>query len=175
MKSPYIITAFLILLTSAACVKTVEPAPDPQPPVSNQLYFPPTTGSTWETLTPASLGWNESNLQSLYTYLQQKNTKAFIVLKNGRIVSEKYFGTFTADSLHYWASAGKTMTAFLTGVAQQEGLLDINRKTSNYLGRGWTALPAAKEDLITVRHQLTMTSGLDDGVPESGCTTPDCL
>jgi CubicO group peptidase (beta-lactamase class C family) len=64
----------------------------------------------------------------------------------------------------------------LTGIAQQEGLLNINNKTSQYLGTGWTSLPLAKEDLITVKHQLTMTTGLDDGVtPDNDCTTPGCL
>jgi CubicO group peptidase (beta-lactamase class C family) len=67
------------------------------------------------------------------------------------------------------------MTAMLVGIAQQEGLLNINTRSSQYLGRGWTSLPVLKEDLITVRHQLTMTTGLDDAVPDNDCTTPSCL
>lgn len=142
---------------------------------ANEIYFPPTSTSAWETTTPSSLGWNESALQDLYSFLQQKNTKAFLVLKNGRIASERYFGTFTKDSMWYWASAGKTLTAFLVGIAQQEGTLSINNKTSQYLGSGWTSLSPVKENLITIRHQLTMTTGLDDAVPESDCTQPSCL
>ncbi|HNP54444.1 MAG TPA: serine hydrolase, partial [Ferruginibacter sp.] len=46
---------------------------------------------------------------------------------------------------------------------------------SDYLGTGWTSLPLAKENLITIRHQLTMTTGLDDGVADSDCTDPACL
>lgn len=144
-------------------------------PVENQLYFPPVSGSEWLTTTPTLLGWNTVQLNDLYTFLQSKNTKAFIILKDGKIAAERYFGTFTQDSLWYWASAGKTMTAFLVGIAQQEGLININNRSSLYLGRGWTSLAAAKEDLITVRHQLTMTTGLDDGVPDDDCTTPSCL
>jgi CubicO group peptidase (beta-lactamase class C family) len=143
---------------------------------NTSIYFPPISGNTWETVSPASLNWNETELNNLNTYLQQKNTKAFIILKNGRIVAEKYFGTFTTDSLWYWASAGKTMTAMLVGIAQQEGYLNINNKTSQYLGTGWTSLPLAKENLITVKHQLTMTTGLDDNVlPDNDCTLPSCL
>lgn len=142
---------------------------------NNSMYFPPITGTSWEAVTPASLSWNETELNNLYTYLQQKNTKAFIVLKNGRIVVEKYFGTFTIDSNWYWASAGKTMTAMLVGIAQEDGLLNINNRTSQYLGTGWTSLPLAKENLITVKHQLSMTTGLDDGIADSDCTLPSCL
>ncbi len=147
---------------------------DPTPGVATGMYFPPVSGSTWETSPPAALGWNETELNNLYTFLEQKNTKAFIILKNGRIVSEKYFGRFTADSVWYWASAGKTMTALLVGIAQQEGRLKISDRTSQYLGAGWTALPPAKENLITIRHQLTMSSGLDDS-GDDDCTLPACL
>ncbi|WP_298736079.1 serine hydrolase domain-containing protein [uncultured Chitinophaga sp.] len=147
---------------------------DPGPPAA-AMYFPPLSGSAWETSSAASLGWKEAQFNDLYTYLAEKHTKAFLILKDGRIVQEKYFGSFTADSLWYWASAGKTMTAFLTGIAQQEGMLNINNKTSQYLGAGWTAAPQAKEDLITIRHQLTMSTGLDDGVPDDFCTAKSCL
>ncbi len=148
---------------------------NPVTPPDTALYFPPVSGSAWETRTAVSLGWNETELNNLQAYLQLKNTKAFIILQNGKIVWEKYFGTFTVDSNWYWASAGKTLTAFLTGLAQEQGILNINNKTSQYLGTGWTSLTAAKEDLITVRHQLTMTSGLDDDVPDNDCTIPSCL
>jgi CubicO group peptidase (beta-lactamase class C family) len=146
---------------------------DPQ--VSSSLYFPPMGTSSWQTVSPALLGWNETELANLFSFLEQKGTKAFIILKNGHMAVEQYFGNFTADSTLYWASAGKTMTAFLVGIARQEGKLNINHKTSRYLGTGWTSLPLAKENLITIRHQLTMTTGLDDKVPESDCTQPACL
>lgn len=174
MKKAKTFLAAGIVLLLAACSKSGGEPPVTDPPAPS-LYFPPVSGTAWETVTPSSLSWNESELATLYTFLQQKGTKGFLVLKNGKIAAERYFGTFTADSLHYWASAGKTVTAFLVGIAQQEGKLNINNKTSQYLGTGWTSAPLAKENLITVRHQITMTSGLDDGVPESGCTTPSCL
>jgi CubicO group peptidase (beta-lactamase class C family) len=139
------------------------------------LYFPNTTGTTWETITPQSIGWCANRVDSLYNFLGTRDTKGFIVLKNGRIVLEKYYGTFTQDSAWYWASAGKTLTAFLAGIAQQDRLININDSTSKYLGRGWTSLPSAKERLITVRHNLTMTTGLDDAVPDADCTLPSCF
>lgn len=164
-----------LMLSLGSCKKSTEDTPPPTAPQPTTMYFPPVGSSAWETTTPASLGWNQTELDNLYTYLQSKNTRAFIILKNGRIVAERYFGTFTVDSNWYWASAGKTMTGFLVGIAQQEGLININNRTSQYLGNGWTSAPLTKENLITVRHQLTMTSGLDDGVPDNDCTLPACL
>lgn len=163
----------LALSLSLSCKKETKSIDNPSP--TSTLYFPPVNGNTWERISPASLNWNETELNNLYSYLQQKNTKAIIILKNGKIVVEKYFDSFTADSNWYWASAGKTMTAFLIGIAQQEGVLNINNKTSQYLGTGWTALPLAKENLITIKHQLTMTTGLDDDISDRDCTLPSCL
>jgi CubicO group peptidase (beta-lactamase class C family) len=142
---------------------------------AQQLYFPaPQANSPWETSDPSVLGWCKDQLPPLLDFLETTNTKAFIVLKDGKIVIEQYFGTFTADSNWYWASAGKTLTAFLVGRAQQEGFLDINEPTSTYLGTGWTSLTPEQEEAITVWHQLTMTSGLDDS-GNLGCTDPACL
>ncbi|MDB5155765.1 MAG: beta-lactamase family protein [Mucilaginibacter sp.] len=170
---------FLCLIGFAACKKN-NTSPNNNNTgnsvsANTALYFPPVSGSDWQTVTPASLGWDVTQLNNLYPYLQSKSTKAFIILKNGKIVTEKYFGTFTKDSLWYWASAGKTMTGLLVGIAQQEGLLNINDQTSKYLGAGWTSAPIAKENLITIKNQLTMTSGLDDAVTDPDCTLPACL
>lgn len=139
------------------------------------LYFPPLSGTTWDTTSVESLGWQRSRLDSLYRFLNQTNTKAFIVLKDGRIVIERYFDAFTRDSLWYWASAGKSLTALLVGIAQQEGLLNINQRANFYMGNGWTSAPLAKENLITVRSQLTMTNGLNDGLADDDCWSPACL
>lgn len=145
------------------------------PLFAQTLYFPPTNSSVWETISPASLGWNTGHLPTLQNYLQSKKTKAFIILKNGKIAVEWYYGSFNSDSLWYWASAGKTITAFLVGKAQEEGYLKISDVSSKYLGKGWTTSTEAKEDLITIRHQLTMTSGLNDGLADDDCTLSNCL
>ena len=140
------------------------------------LYFPPLSSTaTWDTISPASLGWCLNEIDTLYDYLQQQDTKGFIVLKDGKIVLEKYFGTFTKDSLWYWASAGKTITSFLVGKAQEENYLSITDTSSTYLSAGWTNCTATQEDKIKIRNQLTMTSGLDDGVPDNHCTIDTCL
>lgn len=168
MKQHCIWILFVLLYGCSKETPTSTPIPN-----NGSLYFPST--SSWETTTPATLNWNTAALNEVYTYLQQKNTKAFIILKNGKIVAEQYFGTFTADSNWQWASAGKTMTSLLIGIAQEQGILNINNRTSQYLGTGWTSLPLAKENLITIKHQLSMTTGLDDAVTDNHCTTPACL
>jgi len=140
------------------------------------LYFPPVSSTTnWDTVSPSSLGWCLNEIDTLYAYLEQQDTKGFMVLKDGKIILEKYFGTFTKDSLWYWASAGKTITSFLVGKAQEENYLLITDTSSTYLGTGWTNCPTNQEDKIKIKNQLTMTTGLDDGVPDNHCTLDTCL
>jgi CubicO group peptidase (beta-lactamase class C family) len=142
---------------------------------SQSAYFPPLTGTSWETVSPISLGWCEDKIDTLYNFLGQTNSKAFIILQDGKIALEKYYGTYTRDSLWYWASAGKSLTSVLVGIAQQEGYLSIGDTTSKYLGSGWTACPPDKEAKITIRSQLTMTTGLNDNVEDNYCTIDTCL
>ena len=135
-------------------------------PVANEaMYFPPNDGSTtWDTKSISSLGWNQSAVQPLLDYVNLKNSKSFIILVNGRIVIENYFNGHNSTLPWYWASAGKTLTATVTGIAQQEGLININNKVSDYIGLGWTSIPVSKENLITCKNLLCMNSGLNDAL-----------
>jgi CubicO group peptidase (beta-lactamase class C family) len=146
------------------------------PPVNPETYYYPAIGSdTWDTKTASSLGWDVAKLNEAITYAGTKNTYGLIILHKGKIVTENYWNSWTADTKYPLNSAGKSITAYLTGIAQQEGFLNINNKTSAYLGTGWTSCPLAKENLITVKHQLTMTTGLEYNVPDENCITPSCL
>ncbi len=140
-----------------------------------QYYFPPKLGNQWDTVSPASLGWCVSELDTLSEYLDSRNSKSFIILHKGKIAFERYYNGHDTNTSWYWASAGKSLTAFLIGMAQQQSLLDINDKTSNYLGQGWTVAPTAKEDLITIKQQMRMTTGLDLNVPDQNCLEDTCL
>ncbi|WP_194777852.1 serine hydrolase domain-containing protein [Pararhodonellum marinum] len=155
-----------------------ESSPNPAP--SSALYFPPLEGTQWDTIDPEALGWNTSELEDLLLNLELKGTRAFLLLKDGKIVVEAYFGQnlignapFTRDTPWYWASAGKTLTAFTVGLAQEAGSLSINDPTYQYLGEGWTSLTPSQEAGITIFHQLNMTTGLDDSGNLDGTSPAD--
>ena len=122
-----------------------------------------------------SLGWDATKVEPLYNFLEENNTDAILILKDGKIVLERYFGTFNQDKNHIWNSVGKTLTAFLVGIAQQEGLLSVSDAASDYLGEGWSTLSPDQENNISVLNQLTMTTGLDYTVSNNACTDPECL
>nr|WP_299383965.1 serine hydrolase domain-containing protein [Allomuricauda sp.] len=172
MKTRFVGFIVLLFFSVSCSTDSIDTASDETLDPSN-LYFPPSQSNEWDTLTPEALEWNTENEQALHDLLEEKETLAFMILKDGKIVVEWYFGEHTQNTSWYWASAGKTLTAFTVGIAQQEGLLNIGDTSSDYLGSGWTSLSSDKENLITVRHQLTMTSGMSD--LQFDCVTPECL
>ncbi len=163
----------LLAILSLSCASGTDDANLPE--TTEELYFPPRTGSNWESINPASLGWNTSALTDLESFLIATNTEAFIILENGKIAFEVYYNGKTASDLFPWNSAGKTLTAFTVGIAEQKGLLELDDKTTDYLGRGWTSMSPAQEDAITIKNQLTMTSGGDFTSGDVFCYDPECL
>ena len=142
---------------------------------ASELYFPPIGQTEWMAISPDELGYEPAAIDSLYRFLDDNDTKAFILLQDGKIVLEKYFGSFAEDSLWYWASAGKSLTSFVAGIAQSEGLLNLNAPSSLYLGDAWSNCTTNEEIQITVRHHLCMATGLDDRVDDNHCTLDSCL
>lgn len=169
---------FLLLMISClACSEDteVDPGTTPIDPITLPMYFPPNGIDTWETTSLDDLDWNSTALDDLKDFLNTSNTQAFIVLVNGRIVIEEYFNNATSSTIIPWFSASKTLTSFTVGLAQQDGLLHINDISSDYLGINWTNMPLDKENQITIKHQLTMTSGGDYTSGDTNCTDPSCL
>ena len=68
MKKIYLLPILLLLFSNCSSDSEEE-----------RMYFPPNDGSsTWETKSIAALGWNQTAVQPLLDYLEEKNTKSFI-------------------------------------------------------------------------------------------------
>lgn len=161
-----------------SCAEAQKPAANP----ASNLYFPPNESSTWEEKPLAELGWDQTALAELLSWLSTQDTRAFIILKDGKIVVEEYWGNkltgageMDQNSYWYWASAGKTLTAALVGLAQSDKLLSVNDRTQKYLGEGWTSMPPNQEREIRLIHHLTLTTGIDDKVANLDDTNPASL
>ena len=122
---------------------------------------------------------DNSAKSELFEYLIQNNTSSFLVSEKGEILLEEEFEVqkkLKPQSLMFFnllrhgfvenrsqedvASIQKSFVSILIGIAQQKRLLDINKSVTSYIGK-WTLLTKEKENLITIRNLLTMTSGLD--------------
>ncbi|MCB0646033.1 MAG: serine hydrolase [Saprospiraceae bacterium] len=161
MKYPYLALSILYFLFFSL-----------QPHLTGQ-YFPPASDIAWEKVDPQALGWDKTSLDELRDYLEEAHTKAFVIIKDGKIAVEWYLNGHARTTPWYWASAGKTLTAGLVGIAAQEGKLQLTDPTSKYLGR-WTSCSLEDESKIQIIHQLTMTSGLNEFLGFD-CLEPACL
>lgn len=168
-----ILSCTFFLFLNCSSDDTNEPIDTPEP--TSQLYFPPNNSDEWETTSVEALGWNTAAEQPLYDLLETTGTKAFIILKDGKIVVERYGNGADANTNLVWNSAAKTLTAFTVGIAQEDGLLNINDSSRDYLGEGWSSLTDEQESNITIWNHLTMTTGLDYNVSNIHCTDSDCL
>lgn len=124
--------------------------------------------------------FSKEKLEQLDQFNLENKSRAFIIYQNGNIINEKYFGTkiitkqpFDENSNWYWASAGKSLTAVLIGIAQQQNLLHIDDPVSKYLGK-WTGMDKKDEDKITIKNLLTMTSGIDY-TKDQQCKSGNCF
>ena len=149
---------------------------------ANRVYFPPAKGD-WKRVDPASIGWDAGKLDEALAYAGENKSSGVVILHRGRILDEKYWAlnpperTTTGkpnpyfhmrlgenaqgQSLEDVASAQKSVTAMLVGIAQHKGLLKLDDPVDKHLGKGWSKAPAAAEAKITIRHLVSMTSGLN--------------
>ena len=133
-------------------------------------------------LSPLSIVASTNNFDSnnsLHNYLINNNTSSFLISEKGEIIIDQEFEVqkgYDPKSLMYSnlllnglinnrsqedvASIQKSLVSVLIGIAQQKKLIDINNSVSLYIGK-WTQLEEEKENLITIKNLLTMTSGLD--------------
>jgi hypothetical protein len=63
----------------------------------------------------------------------------------------------------------------MLGIAQLKGLLSTEKSTQRYSGEGWTSMEVDQEKNITIKNQLSMTTGLDVTNAPIDCTQPSCL
>ena len=87
----YLFFAFFFLFL-ISCDRTDTMDTDTDPKDTDELYFPPINSDDWETLDADSLGWDTSLIPDLEALLQEGNTRVFLLLKDGKIVMEYYYG-----------------------------------------------------------------------------------
>lgn len=112
----------------------------------------------WETVEAGEVGWSASRVDEVVAFVGEEHSTSLVVLVGGRIVAERYWQGSDADTARDIASCQKSLVSTLCGVAREQGLLELDEAVATYLGAGWAE---GDEGEVTVRHLLTMTSGLD--------------
>ena len=123
------------------------------------LYFP--GAGEWARITPAEVGWNAEALNEALDVAGARRSTSMVVLYRGKILAEKNWRSPVAPE--DVASVQKSITSVLIGIAQEKKLLLLDDAVAKHLGQGWSKA-GEKETAITIRHLLTMTSGLSDAL-----------
>jgi CubicO group peptidase (beta-lactamase class C family)/chromosome segregation ATPase len=118
-------------------------------------------GATWPVGDPAAHAVEPTRLKSAADRIGQlPGVDGLLVAHRGELVVERYFRDGAADHPHNLKSASKSVLSALAGIAIEEGLLGLDQPIAELLPRSAALADPAKR-AITVRHLLTMTTGLE--------------
>ncbi|MYC92727.1 MAG: serine hydrolase [Gemmatimonadetes bacterium] len=142
-------------LVVGACTETTS-GPEADQPLDIDLALP------WSTAAVADAGGSPALVErGIDRARANHRMRSLLVVKDGRLVVEEYFGVGGPDDLHDVRSVTKSVVSALTGVALARGdIRSLDDPATDYLGPLVPDLDPEKR-AITIRHLLTMTSGLE--------------
>jgi CubicO group peptidase (beta-lactamase class C family) len=108
-----------------------------------------------------------AGLDEALAYAEQHNSTGVVILRGGRIVAERYWRGWTEETTQPIFSSSKSLTSVLIGMAIEDKALKSVSQQAADLIPSWRGTP---KEAITLRHMLTMTSGIRVG---AAAVSPD--
>ncbi len=105
-----------------------------------------------------SITYNQKSLSpDALSYLNEVQSVAFVVIKNGEIIQERYFDDHSEETVSNSFSMAKSLVAMLAQIAVQEGFISsLTDPVSKYLPE----FNKPGSERVTLEHLMTMSSGL---------------
>lgn len=117
----------------------------------------------WQLSTPEAEGMDAKLLEQIDDYVKQKRYRlinSVIIVKNGKLVYERYFNKCNENTRHSIKSVWKSILAIAVGICLDKGLINnLDEPIGNYLP-AFAGHNHHYHKLITIRHLLTMSSGI---------------
>jgi CubicO group peptidase (beta-lactamase class C family) len=129
---------------------------------------------SWREAIPEAERVDSQALAEALDFILQKRLPihSLLIVRHGTIVLDAYFYPYDGSVVHDVASATKSVTSILAGIAIDKGYLKNENETMLSLLGG---RPDGLKERITVRDLLTMTSGLRCGSVGEAHTAEDEL
>ena len=131
------------------------------PATAEPDYWPT---EAWRSATPEAQGMDSRMLLEMLQSIRERKLAidSLTIVRNGYIVLDAYFHPFDGQSKHIIESVTKSFTSALIGIALDKGYLDsLDQPILAYLTNHPINDPDGLKKGISIRHLLTMTSGLD--------------
>src|SRR5690606_8608946 len=113
----------------------------------------------WAAREPVEAGFDRAKLEAVLDAVLAADSLSLMVLRGGYIVAERYAPNWGPERTRDIASCGKSMVSVLTGMAIDDGKISgLDQKAADFVP-AWRGTP---KEAITIRHLLSMTSGIDD-------------
>ena len=125
------------------------------------IDYTPLSRSDWEVSTPEEQGLDPMLVAKLYFNAAKVETlHALLVVKNGYLIAERYFGDGGIDQETRIQSATKSYTSALAGIALDQGYLaSLDQKMVEFFPELADQLTDPRKNRITIRHMLQMRAG----------------
>ncbi|WP_128896071.1 serine hydrolase domain-containing protein [Longirhabdus pacifica] len=126
-----------------------------------ETYWPT---EEWRTTTPESVGADSNDLADMFELIKKNNLPmdGLIVVKDGYIIAEKYGNNYTIDDFHEVHSITKTVTSAILGTVMRDGIIKSTEEyVFDYLDESPLTSMKEEKSNLTIKHFLTMTSGID--------------
>ena len=117
---------------------------------------------SWQTVSPESMGLDSGKLATVLNTVKENKIPihSWMVIRNGYVVLDSYFYPYDGTTLHDIASATKSITTTLIGIAADKGYLSLDDTMLSFFPDRAIANLNDWKQQITVRDLVTMTSGL---------------
>ena len=124
-------------------------------PALAETYWP--QGKEWASISAEEAGFDAAKLKAAVDYGLDQDSLGVLVLHHGKILAEAYAPPWARDRRREMASAAKSMVSIVAGMALDEGKFkSIDQPVSDFI----TVWKGTDKEKITLRHLLSMTSGL---------------
>ncbi len=113
--------------------------------------------------TPEEQGLSSKLISDFLTELSctpESCVHSFMMLRNGNVIAEGSFAPYKQEMWHISNSLCKSIVCLAVGIAIGEGKLKLDDKLNDLLKNRKVPVSAKLKKDITVKHLLTMTSGL---------------
>lgn len=124
-------------------------------------------------VSPEEVGYDKKYVDSFFNELSNDLSvypNRVIVIKDGKVIAERYQTPYVYDSWNCVFSATKTVTALALGALWDEGKVDLNEPVCKILGIE-NKVGNLRNKKITLKHLLTMSTGNTYNEIESAVAT----